>query len=54
MTNADKIRVMDDKDLAVSLMTVGVMGWKNSSIAKDDKGNVVNMFEWMRMPAIEG
>lgn len=53
MTNADKIRAMDDNDLAVFLMTVEAMGWQNSSIAKDDKGNVVNMFDWMGMAVTE-
>lgn len=53
MTNGDKIRAMDDNDLAIFLMTVEAMGWQNSSIAKDDKGNVVDMFDWMCMAASE-
>ncbi|MCM1543448.1 MAG: hypothetical protein NC121_19655 [Blautia sp.] len=48
MTNADRIRMMDDRELAGFLEEVEAAGYNDSSIApRDPQGFSMDMLEWL-------
>lgn len=53
MTNADRIRDMSDEEMANFIDKCEGMGYVDSSIAKDENGNCINMLDWLRQPAEE-
>ena len=53
VTNADRIRIMSDEELAKFLNWCEAMGYKDSSIAIDSSGLCMNMLEWLQQPAPE-
>ena len=53
MTNADRIRIMSDEELAKFLNWCEAMGYEDSSIAIDSSGHCMDMLEWLQQPAPE-
>ena len=49
-TNADRIRAMNDEELAKFLDFCESMGYKDSSIATDSDGHCVDMLAWLQQP----
>ena len=50
ITNADRIRAMNDEELAKFLDFCESMGYKDSSIATDSDGHCVDMLAWLQQP----
>ena len=49
-TNADRIRSMNDEELAKFLDMCESMGYEDSSIATDSSGHCMDMLEWLKQP----
>ena len=49
-TNADRIRSMNDEELAKFLNWCEAMGYEDRSIATDSSGNCMDMLEWLQHP----
>lgn len=47
MTNADKIRNMNNTELAVFLENAENEGYNDSSVARDENGRIMDMLEWL-------
>lgn len=54
MTNADRIRIMTDMELAELLNEAEAAGYNDSSITpKDRNGNNMDMLEWLQSESKE-
>lgn len=53
MSNADRIRAMDDKELAEFIDRCEAAGYNDSSVALDKNNNLMDTLEWLQQPAEE-
>lgn len=52
-TNADRIRAMDDKELAEFIDRCEAAGYNDSSVALDKNNNLMDTLDWLQQPAEE-
>lgn len=52
-TNADRIRAMDDKELADFIDMCEAAGYNDSSVALDKNNNLMDTLDWLQQPAEE-
>lgn len=52
-TNADRIRAMDDKELADFIDRCEAAGYNDSSVALDKNSNLMDTLDWLQQPAEE-
>ena len=53
MTNADRIRLMTDKELAEFIEKCEAAGYEDSSIAWRESGGTMDTLDWLKQPAEE-
>ena len=53
MSNADRIRAMDDKELAEFIDRCEAAGYNDSSVALDKNNNLMDTLDWLQQPAEE-
>lgn len=53
MTNADRIRAMDDEELAEFIEKCEAAGYEDSSIAWRESGGTMDTLDWLKQPAEE-
>ena len=53
MSNADRIRAMDDKELAEFIDMCEAAGYNDSSVALDKNNNLMDTLDWLQQPAEE-
>ena len=53
MTNADRIREMDDNELADFIDRCEAAGYNDSSVALDKNNNLMDTLDWLQQPAEE-
>ena len=51
MTNADRIRSMSDEELAEFIDKCEAAGYNDSSIARDENDQLMDMLDWLQKPA---
>lgn len=51
MTNADRIRAMSDEELAKFIDKCEAAGYNDSSIARDENNQLMDMLDWLQQPA---
>lgn len=52
-TNADRIRAMDDKELAEFIDRCEAAGYNDSSVALEKNNNLMDTLDWLQQPAEE-
>lgn len=52
-TNADRIRGMDDNELADFIDRCEAAGYNDSSVALDKNNNLMDTLDWLQQPAEE-
>lgn len=52
-TNADRIRAMNDEELAKFLGLCESKGYEDSTVALDENGGMIDKVEWLQRPAEE-
>lgn len=53
MSNADRIRAMDDNELADFIDRCEAAGYNDSSVALDKNNNLMDTLDWLQQPAEE-
>ena len=53
ITNADRIRAMDDNELADFIDRCEAAGYNDSSVALDKNNNLMDTLDWLQQPAEE-
>lgn len=53
ITNADRIRAMDDKELSEFIDRCEAAGYNDSSVALDKNNNLMDTLDWLQQPAEE-
>ena len=53
MSNADRIRAMDDKELSDFIDRCKAAGYNDSSVALDKNNNLMDTLDWLQQPAEE-
>ena len=53
MSNADRIRAMDDKKLADFIDRCEAAGYNDFSVALDKNNNLMDTLDWLQQPAEE-
>ena len=53
ITNADRIRAMDDKELSDFIDRCEAAGYNDSSVALDKNNNLMDTLDWLQQPAEE-
>lgn len=53
ITNADRIRAMDDKEISDFIDRCKAAGYNDSSVALDKNNNLMDTLDWLQQPAEE-
>ena len=53
MSNADRIRAMDDNELADFIDRCEAAGYNDSSVALDKNNNLMDTLDWLQQPSEE-
>lgn len=53
LSNADRIRSMSDEELAEFIDKCEAAGYNDSSIARDENDQLMDMLDWLQRPAEE-
>ena len=53
LSNADRIRSMSDEELAEFIDKCETAGYNDSSIARDENDQLMDMLDWLQRPAEE-